>query len=89
MQKATAVAAALILSACGDPAWDPVAATEVATSRANETHEIGQRLRDRCARTDDVDDCRAWLDFQREIERDWGIVSYPQELERWERTGPY
>jgi len=85
MHKATAVAAALILSACGDP----VAATEVATSRANETHEIGQRLRDSCARTDDVDDCRAWLDFQREIERDWGIVSYPQELERWERNGPY
>ncbi len=79
----------VFLAACGDPDWDPVAATDFATTRANEVHSIGQKIRDRCNQTQDLDDCRDWLDYQREIEVDWGISSYPYYLEEWERKGPY
>lgn len=91
MKKSASIALVfpILVAACGDPAWDPKAATEFASTRANETHVIGKGLRDRCDQTSDLSDCRAWLEYQREIEKEWGIVSYQRELQRWEKNGPY
>lgn len=77
------------LAGCGDPTWDPAAATEFASKRANETHKIGSQLRDKCKTTEATADCQAWLEYQRDIEVEWRIVSYEYELERWEANGPY
>lgn len=56
----------------------------------DEMFRIGQQLRDRCAATGDVDDCRAWRDYQRDEsagQPSW--YDFDRALENWERNGPF
>ena len=77
------------LASCGNPNWDPFAASEFSAARANEVHSIGQKIRDKCNETKSLETCRDWLDYQHDIEEEWKISSYLYYLEQWEKKGPY
>ena len=74
------------LSGCADVAVKTFAD---ATSDVNEGFRLGKQLRDRCAATNDVDHCQAWISYKRAEEADNPIMDYDKALARWEAKGPY
>lgn len=80
------VVAGFSLSACQDVA---VKTFSDATADVNEDFRLGQRLRDRCEQTNDLDHCKAWLDYKRSEEAENPSLDYDKALARWERLGPY
>lgn len=60
-----------------------------ATQDVNEGFVVGKMLRDRCAATNDVDHCAAWLEYKRSEEADNTLLDYDKALARWEANGPY
>ena len=80
------VMASVALSSCQDVA---VKYFSDATADVNEDFRLGQRLRDRCAETNDLDHCKAWLDYKRGKEAESPLLDYDKALARWEKHGPY
>ena len=60
-----------------------------ATRNVNEDFRMGQQLRDRCNATQNIDHCKAWLDYKRAEEAENPLMDYEKALARWEERGPY
>ncbi|MGH1455074.1 MAG: hypothetical protein ACRBBV_18105 [Paracoccaceae bacterium] len=85
--KLFAICSILFLSACMDDV--AIKTFSDATKDVNEGFAMGKRLRDRCASTNDIDHCQAWLDYKRTEEADNSLLDYDKALARWEAKGPY
>jgi len=86
LRTTAAVCVALSLSACNGVAVKTFAD---ATQNVNEGFAFGKQLRDRCAATNDLDHCKAWMDYKRAEEADNPLMDYDKALARWEANGPY
>jgi len=78
--------AGIALAACEDAG---IKTFSDATADVNEDFRLGQRLRDRCEETDNLDHCKEWIDYKRSEEAENPMLDYDKALARWEKHGPY